>query len=565
MLKLGEELYLVRSRSFVLAVFAKSLAWCAAVACTTLLSSVACAQGSGTRVTGSLTNASGATFLVVCTGEPTCVGNVTVPVAGCSNSDTVTNGITITGLNLAQAGSIQGNVSGPHGGISASPNGDGTCTFNNSGLVITTDSYTGTWDGNAGQITTGSGTHGAFTAVRSSTPQVFPMTVTGGIANGVANFQAQIQFRSQDVGTAGSVYVFALAPANLVSGLVEKDGPCVLAQLNSSGQLQGVTDSSLHPYMTGVLSAQGQAVTLLNNVPTANVAGATIYVGYGASSSAMIANGIYQGAVSVPGTAACPLSAVSYEGLWLKSDESGWGLNLTQQGTILFGTWFTYDSDGSGLWLVMSNGAQTSPGNFSGTLYRTTGPAFNSAPFTPIVFPTNYSQVGTLTLSFTDANTGTMSYTVNGVTQSKAITRYIYASGGTNCTLLGTQGASPNYQDLWLKADEAGWGVNLTHQGDILFATWFTYQAGGKGQWLVMSNGTKTAPGVYTGGLQRTTGPAFSAVPFNPNSVTRTTVGSATFTFSDVNNATFAYTVDGVSQSKRITRYVYSSPTTVCQ
>jgi hypothetical protein len=258
----------------------------------------------------------------------------------------------------------------------------------------------------------------------------------------------------------------------------------------------------------------------------------------------------------------------SYEGLWLKSDESGWGLNLTHQGTILFATWFTYDTDGSGMWLVASSVAQTSSGNFSGTLYRTAGPAFNSVPFTSLVFPANYTQVGTLTLSFTDANTGTMSYTVNGVAQSKAITRYIYAVGGTNCTLLGTQGASPNYQDLWLNSpvnSEAGWGVNLTHQGDILFATWFTYQAGGKGQWLVMSNGNKTAPGVYTGGLQRTTGPAFSAVPFNPDGVTRTTVGSATFTFSDANNGTFAYTVDGISQTKPITRYIYSTPTTVCQ
>ncbi len=261
--------------------------------------------------------------------------------------------------------------------------------------------------------------------------------------------------------------------------------------------------------------------------------------------------------------------STSYEGLWLKRplDESGWGVNLTHQGSILFATWFTYDNDGSGMWLVMSNGAQTGAGSFSGTLYRTTGPPFNATPFTPIVYPDNYTTVGTLSFSFIDANTGTMTYTVNGVTQSKPIGRYIYASGGTTCLLGGGQGASPNYQDLWLASpvnSEAGWGVNLTHQGDILFATWFTYEAGGKGLWLVMSNGNRTAPGVYTGELQRTTGPAFSAVPFNPSLVTRTPVGSATFRFTDANNGTFSYTVNGISQSKPITRLFYASPVTVC-
>ncbi len=111
--------------------------------------------------------------------------------------------------------------------------------------------------------------------------------------------------------------------------------------------------------------------------------------------------------------------------------------------------------------------------------------------------------------------------------------------------------------------------MNITHQGDILFATWFTYEAGpgtaNKGLWLVMSNGVKTANGVYTGDLQRTTGPAFSAVPFNGSSVVRTTVGTATFTFTDANNGVFNYTVNGVAQSKPITRLSFSSPATICR
>jgi hypothetical protein len=117
-----------------------------------------------------------------------------------------------------------------------------------------------------------------------------------------------------------------------------------------------------------------------------------------------------------------------------------------------------------------------------------------------------------------------------------------------------------SYQGLWWNPRESGWGVHIAHQGNILFATWFTYDFGGAGMWLVMSNGARTASGAYSGELQRTTGPAFSAEPFDPARVTRTTVGDATFTFADADNGTFRYTVNGITQTKAITRLIYSSP-----
>jgi len=58
-------------------------------------------------------------------------------------------------------------------------------------------------------------------------------------------------------------------------------------------------------------------------------------------------------------------------------------------------------------------------------------------------------------------------------------------------------------------------------------------------------------------------------VPFppvgTPGGVTASKVGTATFTFSDGNNASFAYTVNGVSQTKAITREVFQPPGTACQ
>jgi hypothetical protein len=84
--------------------------------------------------------------------------------------------------------------------------------------------------------------------------------------------------------------------------------------------------------------------------------------------------------------------------------------------------------------------------------------------------------------------------------------------------------------------------------------------------WLVMSNGNKTGEGVYSGVLQRTTGPnAFSnTTPFNPNLVHGTTVGDATLTFTGPDNANFRYTVNGITQTKPITRLRVAAPATVC-
>ena len=75
----------------------------------------------------------------------------------------------------------------------------------------------------------------------------------------------------------------------------------------------------------------------------------------------------------------------------------------------------------------------------------------------------------------------------------------------------------------------------------------------------------RTMPGTYAGTLYRTMGPPFNAVPFNPAAVVGTPVGNATFTFANGNSASFAYTVNGVSQVKTITREIFRAPGTVCQ
>jgi hypothetical protein len=266
-------------------------------------------------------------------------------------------------------------------------------------------------------------------------------------------------------------------------------------------------------------------------------------------------------------TGAPPESAVNYEGLWWASpagSESGWGLNLAHQGDVIFATWFTYDVRGKAWWLSMT-ADKAGDGVYAGTLYETHGPPFDAVPFSPRAVTT--VPVGSGTLTFEDADNGTFSYTVRGSTQSKAITRQVFGAQPT-CVFggLGDLRHANNYQDLWWAApggSESGWGVNFTHQSDIIFATWFTYDRDGTPLWL-SAVASLQAPGNYTGALFRTTGPAYNSTRFNPTSVAYAAVGTLNITFSDGDNALFAYEVGGVAQTKAITRQVFRAPGTAC-
>jgi hypothetical protein len=285
-------------------------------------------------------------------------------------------------------------------------------------------------------------------------------------------------------------------------------------------------------------------------------------------------NHFYGGAPLIDRSA--PLAgAVNYQGLWWAApagSEPDWGINLAHQGDVIFATWFTYDVNGKPWWLTMTAN-ETAEGQFSGTLYRSNGPLTGFGPPTPMPTP-----VGSGTLTFGSAASGTFSYQVsdgaNMATQTKAITRYDLNTGAMpTCTYSAAPNltGAVNYQDLWWAASgtESGWGVNLAHQGNTIFATWYTYGTDNAPLWLsalAMRNGTSN---VYTGTLYRTSGPRFDA--YDASDVLAEQVGTATFTFADGNHATFAYTTNGTgnlpaaSQNKPITRYLFAAPAgTVC-
>jgi hypothetical protein len=76
-------------------------------------------------------------------------------------------------------------------------------------------------------------------------------------------------------------------------------------------------------------------------------------------------------------------------------------------------------------------GSSAAGGVYTGTLYRTTGPAFNAIPWNPSQVVA--TPVGTATFSFTSIGDATFAYTVNGVSQSKPLIREVFATPTSVC------------------------------------------------------------------------------------------------------------------------------------
>ncbi|HUQ27072.1 MAG TPA: hypothetical protein VM051_00675 [Usitatibacter sp.] len=109
-----------------------------------------------------------------------------------------------------------------------------------------------------------------------------------------------------------------------------------------------------------------------------------------------------------------------------------------------------------------------------------------------------------------------------------------------------------NATDLWINPDESGWGISVFHQGDTLFASLFVYGPDGQPKWYTASALTP-GPFTFSGALTEATGPFFGGA-FNPNAVTRRTVGNMTFTLRET-DALVSYSVDGTQVSKRVVRF----------
>jgi hypothetical protein len=243
-------------------------------------------------------------------------------------------------------------------------------------------------------------------------------------------------------------------------------------------------------------------------------------------------------------------STTEITGLWWAGlDESGWGVTLTQQYDIIFVTLFTYNPDGTPQWYVASDCAITA-NICSGTLFEVSGGSPLLSPWDGSGKVTN--SVGNITFSFSDNNTATMEFTINGIPGSKSIERQVFSTVSPDAA----------FTALWWNQSESGWGLTLTQQTDTAFATIFTYNNSGLATWYVVSNCVINANGC-SGTLYEITAGSPITQAWNGSNKQTVDVGNIDLIYTDGNTGTLKLEINGVNGTKPITRQIWANaPTT---
>lgn len=110
-----------------------------------------------------------------------------------------------------------------------------------------------------------------------------------------------------------------------------------------------------------------------------------------------------------------------------------------------------------------------------------------------------------------------------------------------------------DYSDIWFLPAEAGWGVNLIQNEDVIFATFFVYGPNNQPTWLdaVMY---RDGNGNFTGNLYTEVGSYYGA-PWNPAAQLETLAGTASFVPLDPYSGTLSYSlINGPTVVKSIQR-----------
>lgn len=247
---------------------------------------------------------------------------------------------------------------------------------------------------------------------------------------------------------------------------------------------------------------------------------------------------------------------------WWDPAEAGWGLFTIDQGNVMAPGWFTYDEDGEPTWFLVPGALPQADGSWKGDILKFTGVRFDQIAGNAANPGT---KIGDATLRFANDKAMTFTTSIGGSTVTRSLTRFPFGDKDIVCrTSTAPRATATNYSDLWWSAASSGWGVHMSHVGDNVFATWYTYDADGEAIFLVGAT-TKQADGSYTGPLTRQRdGTPYTQIDGTPPSSGADTVGTLTLRFTDGENASFTYTLGNVTQTKTISRLQFGNSSSVC-
>jgi hypothetical protein len=115
-----------------------------------------------------------------------------------------------------------------------------------------------------------------------------------------------------------------------------------------------------------------------------------------------------------------PFPRFDFTDLWWYGGESGWGISIHVKNDALFAAWFAYDEAGRAAWYTVQGGGWSSPFTYAGRVIKTTGTPWGGV--LPLI-SISAREVGTALIDFRSFNEATMTYTVEGISSQKSLTR----------------------------------------------------------------------------------------------------------------------------------------------
>ena len=229
---------------------------------------------------------------------------------------------------------------------------------------------------------------------------------------------------------------------------------------------------------------------------------------------------------------------------WAGREENGWGMSVVQHAATLFSVIYAYDAAGKPIWYVMPGGTwDAAHTSFSGAVYVPHGApfsAYDTSKFVP------GAPVGNVTLTFVDATTATLEYTIDGVSGRRNIQRQEFGVADPTATA--------DVGDMWWGGfAQNGWGIAVLKQHRTLFSVWFTYDASGAPTWFVMPTGYWSDTSTYEGHIYRTTGSPWVGRAYDASALQVFDVGAFRYRFG-IEGASFDYIIDGKGATMALTR-----------
>lgn len=476
-------------------------------------------------------------FTFECTGNNPCVGTYRglIKPRNCTNYASLGGSFSLSGnLFPSPSGPVNSVMTLAKAEITPVPKPDGSCTFPPGNTLLQT--FSGNWNGTQGTLTgkDNDNTGTPITTVLSyqtQKPAALKMTVNADVNGPVSNATASVQFDPALVGTTQNLYVFAVAPAAIVKRLTDAKAdtalPCVIAQLNSAGQLVSVSAASLQAYVSGVISAGAQAVTILNNVPTVNIAGATFMLGVGPTPTAAIGATSARAAVTVPGATACKAEKPQ-TGWWWNEQEGGRGFSIEARDGSLFFAGYLYDATGQATWLAAAGPTALEGSVFQGELLAFANGQTMSGPYRA---PAAQPSPGPVTLTFSDSSHGVLSWPGGNI----PIKRFEFLPNSLIADPAPTQPES----GWWWNDTQSGRGYFIEWQGTNAFLATYLYTSSGSPTWNASFAAT---PDVrrFAGSLTSYAGGQTLTGPYRAPTST-TSVGNIGVTFSGPDNGVLTW------------------------